>query len=89
MTHLAVNLIQSFVSVYTLLIIGAVLLSWVAAPTGALARLRGFLDSVTGPYLRVFRRLVPPIGRFDLSPILALFALQIAGGGAVAAATSL
>jgi YggT family protein len=89
MTHAVVNLIQSFVSIYTLLILATVLMSWVAAPTGWLGRLREFVDSVTGPYLRIFRRIVPPIGRFDLSPIVALFALQIAGGGVVAAATSL
>jgi YggT family protein len=31
--------------------------------------------SLTEPLLRPFRRLIPPIGGFDLSPIFALIAL--------------
>jgi uncharacterized protein YggT (Ycf19 family) len=34
-----------------------------------------FLRDVCEPYLRLFRRLIPPIGMFDLSPILALILL--------------
>jgi uncharacterized protein YggT (Ycf19 family) len=30
------------------------------------------------PYLRLFRRVVPPIGPLDLSPIVGVFALYIA-----------
>lgn len=39
----------------------------------------GFLRDLSEPYLRIFRRFVPSIGMFDLSPIVALFALQIVG----------
>ena len=35
----------------------------------------GFLRDVCEPYLRIFRRVIPPIGMFDLSPILGLFVL--------------
>ena len=34
------------------------------------------LSELTDPYLNLFRRIIPPIGGFDLSPILALFVLQ-------------
>jgi uncharacterized protein YggT (Ycf19 family) len=37
-----------------------------------------FLRDVCEPYLRVFRRVIPPMGMFDLSPILAIFVLYIA-----------
>ena len=36
-----------------------------------------FLRDVCEPYLRVFRRVIPPMGMFDLSPILAIFVLYI------------
>lgn len=36
-----------------------------------------FLAFYTDPYLNVFRRIIPPLGMFDLSPIIAFFALQI------------
>ena len=27
------------------------------------------------PYLRIFRKLIPPIGMFDLTPMIAIFVL--------------
>ncbi len=35
----------------------------------------GFLRDVSEPYLKLFRRFIPPIGMFDLSPIVAIFVL--------------
>jgi YggT family protein len=35
----------------------------------------GFLRDVTEPYLRLFRRFIPPIGMFDLSPMVAIIVL--------------
>ena len=89
MSHLVVSVINGFVSVYTLLILGAVALSWLSPSFGGLGRVRGFLESTTGPYLRVFRRFVPPIGRLDFSPLVALVTLQVVGGGAAVAAAGL
>ncbi len=37
--------------------------------------LLSFLRDVCEPYLRIFRRFIPPIGMFDLSPMIALFLL--------------
>ena len=36
-----------------------------------------FLRDVCEPYLRLFRRFIPPIGMFDLSPMIAIFLLVI------------
>lgn len=38
----------------------------------------GFLHDVAEPYLRIFRRFIPPIGPLDLSPVVAIFVLNIA-----------
>jgi len=35
----------------------------------------GFLRDVSEPYLRLFRRFIPPIGAIDLSPMVAIIVL--------------
>jgi YggT family protein len=65
--------------VYTLLILLYVILSWVQLPYNVwLGRLRTFLHDTVEPYIRLFRRILPPMGAFDLSPMVALLALWIA-----------
>ena len=39
--------------------------------------LLGFLRDVSEPYLRLFRRFIPPIGMIDLSPMIGIFLLII------------
>ena len=72
---------QSFVSVfatvYVLLIFVYVLTSWVRVPY-SLAPVQRFLTDVCEPYLRLFRRLLPPLGPLDLSPIVGVIALFVA-----------
>ena len=36
-----------------------------------------FLRDVCEPYLRIFRRFIPPIGMFDLSPMIAIILLVV------------
>jgi YggT family protein len=36
-----------------------------------------FLRDVCEPYLRLFRRFIPPLGMLDLSPIIGIFVLYI------------
>ncbi|HWE32080.1 MAG TPA: YggT family protein [Solirubrobacteraceae bacterium] len=35
----------------------------------------GFLKDVSDPYLRIFRRVIPPLGMIDLSPMIAIIVL--------------
>ena len=46
-----------------------------------------FLRDVSEPFLRLFRRIIPMVGPLDLSPIVAIFVLQI-GGTIIADAVS-
>ncbi len=39
--------------------------------------LLNFLRDVCEPYLRLFRRLIPPIGMFDFTPMIAIILLYI------------
>jgi uncharacterized protein YggT (Ycf19 family) len=68
--------VSVFVGVYVLLIFAYIILSWIRPPASLLPVVR-FLDETTGPYLRLFRRFVPPLGPIDLSPIIAVFSLLI------------
>jgi YggT family protein len=36
-----------------------------------------FLRDVSEPYLRVFRKFIPPVGAFDFSPMIAIILLYI------------
>jgi YggT family protein len=36
-----------------------------------------FLRDVSEPYLRLFRRFIPPLGAFDLSPMIAIIVLYV------------
>ena len=40
----------------------------------------GFLRDVCEPYIAIFRRFIPPLGPFDLSPIIAIVLLRVAAG---------
>jgi YggT family protein len=80
--------IASFVDtlffVYTLLIIAYILSSLYFAFGGRMPYSRwssavlGFLRDVCEPYLGLFRRFIPSIGPLDISPIVAIFVLNIA-----------
>ena len=69
--------------VYTLLIIAYILSSMFFAFGGRVPYSRwssavlGFLRDVCEPYLAVFRRFIPALGPIDLSPIVAIFVLNI------------
>ena len=69
--------------VYTLLIIAYILSSLYFAFGGRMPYSRwssavlGFLRDVCEPYLGFFRRFIPAIGPLDISPIVAIFVLNI------------
>ena len=78
----AVGVIQSFVNVfigvYILVILLYIITSWIRLPySPTLNRIQRFLYDVCDPYLRLFRRVVPPLGPLDLSPMLAVIALLV------------
>ncbi len=80
----AQNFVQVFVWVYVLLIFAYVLMSWIRLPYSIwLSRIQRFLYDVCEPYLRLFRRILPPLGPLDLSPMIAVIVLFIAGRVAI------
>jgi YggT family protein len=72
----AQNFVEVFTLVYFLLIFAYILTSWVRLPYSPwVRRISDFLRDVCEPYLRIFRRILPPLGPLDLSPVVAIFAL--------------
>ncbi|MBA2515486.1 MAG: YggT family protein [Solirubrobacterales bacterium] len=80
------DFLQAIILVYTLCIIAWIVASLVFSLGARVPYSRwssailDFLRDVTEPYLRIFRRFVPRLGPLDLSPMVAIFALQIVGG---------
>ncbi len=68
--------VNSFFQLYFWLILVRCLLSFVPSIDWYKQPFTGLKD-VTDLYLDIFRRIVPPIGGLDFSPIIAVIALQI------------
>ena len=72
------NFVRVFLWVYTLMLFAYILTSWIRLPYRPwLNRVQRFLYDVCDPYLRIFRRFLPPLGPLDLSPMVAIFVLLI------------
>jgi YggT family protein len=72
------SFVDVFIGVYILLILAFIVLSWIRLPYSVwLNRIQRFLYDVCDPYLRLFRRVVPPLGPLDLSPMIAVIVLIV------------
>ena len=70
--------VNVFIDVYILTIFAYILTSWVRLPYSPwLNRIQRFLYDVSEPYLRLFRRVIPPFGPLDISPVVAVLVLVI------------
>ncbi len=72
----AESFISAFIYVYIFLILLYIITTWIRVPYSPwLNRVQRFLYDVCDPYLRIFRRVLPPLGPLDLSPMVAVIAL--------------
>jgi YggT family protein len=75
--------LSTLIYVYTLLIIAYIVVQLLFAfgvrppYSRASDALLTFLRDVCEPYLRMFRRVIPQIGAFDFSPIVAILVLSL------------
>jgi uncharacterized protein YggT (Ycf19 family) len=81
------SFLDALLTVYTILILAYIVVSLLLAvgmrPPGYsrwFDTLFSFLRDVSEPYLRIFRRFIPPLGPIDITPIVAILVLQIVGG---------
>ena len=74
----AIQCVQIFFYIYTIVLVLAILLSWFPeAENYSIVRL---IRSLADPYLKIFRRLIPPFGILDVSPIVAFLFLKFIQG---------
>ncbi|WP_295707717.1 YggT family protein [uncultured Brevundimonas sp.] len=75
-------LVNAVITLMVWAIIGSAILSWLFAfdvinhRNRFVNQLATFLDTVTRPILEPFRRIIPPLGGIDISPIVVLLLLQ-------------
>jgi YggT family protein len=76
-------LIDTVLGLYTLVIIAAVVASWLVAfgvlniSNQLVRQIIQVLDALTDPLFRQVRKVIPPIGGLDLSPIIVLIAVEL------------
>ncbi|WP_096154712.1 MULTISPECIES: YggT family protein [Bacillus] len=73
------NLILQLVGIYTILLVIYVLMSWF--PNARESSIGRMIGKVCEPYLDMFRKIIPPLGMIDISPIVAILALRFASDG--------
>ena len=76
-------LIDTILGLYTFVIIAAVVSSWLVAfgvlntANQLVRQIVYVLDALTDPLFRRVRRIIPPIGGLDLSPIIVLIGIEL------------
>ena len=73
------ELLGAFVTVYIVILAARAILSWFppSSSSGGLATINRLLMDITEPLLAPLRRVIPPVGMFDLSFMVAFFGLVI------------
>jgi YggT family protein len=73
------NIILQLLSLYSFVVIAYILMSWF--PNARESTIGQFISSLVEPYLAPFRKIIPPLGMIDISPIVAILALRFASSG--------
>ena len=71
---LLIFIVDKIFLLYTIMLFIRILSSWL--PEIQDQKWLLFIKFYTDPYLNLFRRFIPPLGMFDLSPIVAFIALS-------------
>jgi len=69
-------LLSRLLEIYSFALIIYILMSWF--PGARQSTFGLFLGKIAEPYLEQFRKVIPPIGMIDLSPIVAIYVLFFA-----------
>ena len=71
-------IICPLLQIYILCFLARAILSWFPAPRdGFMATANSFLFTITEPLLRPVRRVIPPMGMFDVSGLVVLLGLFV------------
>lgn len=81
-TPFIISIINNVFTIYTFMLMIRIIGSWV--PEWQNSRFMQFISFYTDPYLNLFRRIIPPLGMIDISPIFAFLALSLIQYGLIA-----
>jgi YggT family protein len=71
-------LLARLIDLYSLIVLAAVIVSWIQLPPyHPVVKL---LNSLTEPALAPIRKVIPPMGGLDITPMLLLILLQLVKG---------
>ncbi|QOY34389.1 YggT family protein [Anaerobacillus isosaccharinicus] len=73
------SIINQLLFLYSYVVIAYILMSWF--PNARESSIGQFIASIVEPYLAPFRKIIPPLGMIDISPIVAIIALRLATNG--------
>ncbi len=77
--QLLFDILSRLIGIYSWTLFIYILLSWF--PNARDSSIGRFLARICEPFLEPFRRIIPPIGMMDISPIVAYFVLRGATAG--------
>ena len=72
---IVIRIVHYLFVAYSLMILIRILSSWI--PQLAHQQWMRFVVFYTDPYLNFFRKIIPPLGMMDFSPMVALIALRL------------
>jgi len=68
------NLVHRIIQLITLVVIIQAVLTYFMSPYDPI---RLFIDRIVNPLLAPIRRIIPPVGMLDLSPLILIILLQV------------
>ena len=75
--YMVARIILTLCDIYVGITFIYILMSWIPNMRGVVEDIYNALGRICDPYLNLFRRIIPPLGMVDFSPIIAIIVLQI------------
>jgi YggT family protein len=82
-----IGIIDLFFWVYMLMLFARIFSSWV--PEIQQMQAMRFVAFCTDPYLNIFKKIIPPLGMIDISPMVAFLCLSLIDSGTKAFVSSI
>lgn len=82
-SYYVLNSLYTLLRIYSFCIVVWCLSSWITVSNDSVKNILEAIGKIVEPYLSAFRNVIPPISGVDLSPIVALFVLNLVGRFAI------
>ncbi|MBF0898764.1 MAG: YggT family protein [Atopobium sp.] len=82
-SYYVLNSLYTLLRIYSFCIVVWCLSSWITVSNDSVKNILEAIGKIVEPYLSVIRNVIPPISGVDLSPIVALFVLNLVGRFAI------